>query len=238
MSNGQIATTMSYSISRLKKYIQCPYSWYKVYIEGRREDNEALSFGKAMHKIVENIGKECFKLTWVNKYMAAYLNVSFEDALYVYYKAVNNELEKSFSDISREIEGKVEEGNYTKVEMVDYDQLLNIKSNVIIDLNISNSSVLSELDMKNIFKEKIDKDLKKYTILGACNPKFAYKGIEMEKELGLLLPCNVIVYVDENDNTIVAAVDPVKSLGLSNNDDIDKVGEEIFNRLTNVIENM
>jgi len=98
--------------------------------------------------------------------------------------------------------------------------------------------VLSELDMKNIFKEKIDKDLKKYTILGACNPKFAYKGIEMEKELGLLLPCNVIVYVDENDNTIVAAVDPVKSLGLSNNDDIDKVGEEIFNRLTNVIENM
>ncbi|MCF8000649.1 MAG: DUF302 domain-containing protein [Halanaerobiales bacterium] len=98
--------------------------------------------------------------------------------------------------------------------------------------------VLTELDMKKIFKEKIDKDLKKYTILGACNPKFAYQGIEMEKELGLLLPCNVIVYVNSSDDTIVAAVDPVKSLGLSNNKDIDKVGEEIFNRLTNVIESM
>lgn len=98
--------------------------------------------------------------------------------------------------------------------------------------------VLSELDMKSIFKEKIDKELDEYTILGACNPKFAYEGIELETELGLLLPCNVIVYIDDSDNTIVAAVDPIKSLGLSNNSDIDKVGEKIFKRLTNVIESM
>lgn len=98
--------------------------------------------------------------------------------------------------------------------------------------------VLSELDMKSIFKEKIDKDIKKYTILGACNPKFAFEGIGIEKELGLLLPCNVIVYVDDSDNTVVAAVDPIKSLGISNNQDIDKIGEKIFNRLTNVIESM
>jgi len=74
--------------------------------------------------------------------------------------------------------------------------------------------------------------------LRAYNLKFAYQGIELENELSLLIPCNVIDYVDNSDNTIVAAVDPVKSLGLSNNKDIDPVGEEIFNRLTNVIESI
>ena len=68
--------------------------------------------------------------------------------------------------------------------------------------------VLSEIDMKAKLKEKLDVDYKRYVILGACNPPLAYKALQADPEIGLLLPCNIIVYETGTDESVVSAVDP------------------------------
>ncbi|RAK06509.1 uncharacterized protein (DUF302 family) [Halanaerobium saccharolyticum] len=98
--------------------------------------------------------------------------------------------------------------------------------------------VLTELDMKKIFKEKLDKEMNNYIILEACNPAFAFEGIAEEPGLGLLLPCNVIVYETENQEVKVAAVDPEKALGMSANKRVNEIAQEIKARLERVIENV
>ena len=68
--------------------------------------------------------------------------------------------------------------------------------------------VLSEIDMKAKLKEKLDVDYKRYVILGACNPPLAYKALQADPEIGLLLPCNIIVYETGTGESVVSAVDP------------------------------
>ena len=68
--------------------------------------------------------------------------------------------------------------------------------------------VLSEIDIKEKLKEKLNVDFKRYIILGACNPPLAYKALQAEPEIGLLLPCNVIVYEIDSRSSVVAAIDP------------------------------
>jgi uncharacterized protein (DUF302 family) len=74
--------------------------------------------------------------------------------------------------------------------------------------------VLSEIDLKEKLKEKLGVDYKHYVILGACNPPLAYKALQAEPEIGLLLPCNVIVYDADDGGTIVSAIDPNSMLGV------------------------
>ncbi|HEX7707447.1 MAG TPA: DUF302 domain-containing protein [Thermoanaerobaculia bacterium] len=74
--------------------------------------------------------------------------------------------------------------------------------------------VLSEIDMREKLKEKLDVDYRRYVILGACNPPLAYKALQAEPEIGLLLPCNVIVYESEDGTSVVAAVDPNAMLSI------------------------
>ena len=97
--------------------------------------------------------------------------------------------------------------------------------------------VLAEIDMKKTFKEKLDKNMDNYIILEACNPAFAFEGIAEESELGLLLPCNVIVYEDDK-KTKVAAIDPEQALGMSENERVNEIAKEIKSRLEKVIENI
>ena len=105
------------------------------------------------------------------------------------------------------------------------------------ELKAEGFGVLAEIDMKKTFKEKLDKDMDNYIILEACNPAFAFEGIAEESELGLQLPCNVIVYEDDKE-TKVAAIDPEKALGMSEDERVNEIAQEIKSRLERVIENI
>lgn len=95
--------------------------------------------------------------------------------------------------------------------------------------------VLSEIDIKAAMKEKLGLDYRQYKILGACNPNLAHQGLEEEYELGLLLPCNVIVYEDE-EGSVVAAVDPKTMLDVVGNESLSRIAEEAEGRLGRALE--
>jgi len=95
--------------------------------------------------------------------------------------------------------------------------------------------VLSEIDLDQKFKEKLNVDFRKYKILGACNPSFAYKALQSEDKIGTMLPCNVIVQELGADETEVAAIDPVASMMAIDNKDVAEISKEIKEKLNRVI---
>jgi len=98
--------------------------------------------------------------------------------------------------------------------------------------------VLSEISLSEKLKEKLNVDYPKYTILGACNPAFAYKAIQEENKIGTMLPCNVVVrQVDEN-SVEVAAIDPVASMLAVENEKVTGVAGEIKAKLSRVIDSL
>ncbi len=95
--------------------------------------------------------------------------------------------------------------------------------------------VLAEIPIHKALKEKLNVDYPRYVILGACNPQLAYKALQSEPELGLLLPCNVIVYATD-EGTRVSAIDPDIMLGMIDNPVLTEVAHEVRTRLERVLE--
>lgn len=94
--------------------------------------------------------------------------------------------------------------------------------------------VLSEIDVRATMKEKLDVDYEPYVILGACNPQLAHRALQAEHELGLLLPCNVIVH-EHDGRSAVAIVDPAAMLGVVDNPTLRAVADEAKARLQRVV---
>ena len=94
--------------------------------------------------------------------------------------------------------------------------------------------VLTEIDFKATMKKKLDVDFQKYVILGACNPPLAHRALSAEPAIGLLLPCNVIVYEDEAGGSVVSLVDPIAMLGFVDNAALAPVAQEARTRLEKV----
>lgn len=97
--------------------------------------------------------------------------------------------------------------------------------------------VLTRIDIKDTFKKKIDVDFRPYTIMGACNPKLAHHALSTELQIGLLLPCNVIVYQDDNGVT-VTAVDPEATLGRTGVEGLGEVAAQVKSMLAAAIESL
>lgn len=95
--------------------------------------------------------------------------------------------------------------------------------------------ILTTIDVKDTLKNKINVDFKNYTILGACNPPIAHKALQTEEELGLLLPCNVVVYEKDN-KTVVSIFDPMMMTKLVDNDNIIPIATEVKEKLQRVLE--
>ena len=86
--------------------------------------------------------------------------------------------------------------------------------------------VLTEIDVKRTLKEKKDIDFRRYVILGACNPGFAHRALSAEIDIGLLLPCNVVVY-ESDEGTVVETIDPIVTLGRVRNPALEPLGGEV-----------
>jgi uncharacterized protein (DUF302 family) len=97
--------------------------------------------------------------------------------------------------------------------------------------------VLCEIDIKAKLKEKLGVDFRNYMILGACNPTLAFEALKEEIDLGLLLPCNVVVYED-GSKTVVAAIDAAKMMMVVGNEDLDKTAQIVNEKLQHVIETL
>ena len=95
--------------------------------------------------------------------------------------------------------------------------------------------VLTEIDVKDTLKKKLDVDFRRYKILGACNPTLAHKALETEIELGVMLPCNVIVYEGNEGKTVVAAIDPMQTVAATGNPRLREIATEVRARLTRVL---
>ncbi len=98
--------------------------------------------------------------------------------------------------------------------------------------------VLTEIDVQATLKAKLDVDFRKYRILGACNPSFAHRALELESRIGLMLPCNVIVQEMSEGRVEVAAIDPLASMQAVENRSLAEVGAKVREKLARVIESV
>jgi uncharacterized protein (DUF302 family) len=96
--------------------------------------------------------------------------------------------------------------------------------------------VLTEIDVKATLKKKLDKGFRKYVILGACNPSYAYRSLEADLDVGLLLPCNVIVYETDDKKVYIAAINPVSALEIIQSQELRNIAEEVSEKLKRVVE--
>ena len=108
-------------------------------------------------------------------------------------------------------------------------------SRVTEELKKEGFGILMEIDVKETLKKKLDVDFKKYKILGACNPHFAYQALQKEDKIGTMLPCNVIVLEAEEGKIEVAAIDPMASMQAVQNPDLQSVAEQVQAKLRGVI---
>ncbi len=113
----------------------------------------------------------------------------------------------------------------------NFDEAL---ARVTAALKVEGFGVLTEIDVKETLKKKLDVDFRPYKILGACNPPLAYRALSTVPEVGLLLPCNVTVSYVADNVTEVSIIDPLSMLGFINHPDLEPVAEEARARLDRV----
>ncbi len=109
---------------------------------------------------------------------------------------------------------------------------------VVVSLKNEGFGVLTEIDVKETLKKKLDVDFQKYTILGACNPSFAYEALKAEDKIGIMLPCNVIVQEISEGEVEIAAVDPVASMKAVESPALLEIANQVQEKLRKVIESL
>jgi uncharacterized protein (DUF302 family) len=122
---------------------------------------------------------------------------------------------------------------FNKTVSLGFDEAI---TRVTDELKKEGFGILTEIDVKETLKKKIDVDFRRYKILGACNPQFAYRALMLEDKVGTMLPCNVIV--QELDNGVeIAAIDPIESMQAIKNPGLGDIATEVQTRLKRVIDN-
>lgn len=109
---------------------------------------------------------------------------------------------------------------------------------VVVSLKNEGFGVLTEIDVKETLKKKLDVDFQKYRILGACNPSFAYEALKAEDKIGIMLPCNVIVQEISEGEVEIAAVDPVASMKAVENPALLEIANQVQEKLRKVIKSL
>ena len=124
---------------------------------------------------------------------------------------------------------------FNKVVNLTFDEAIN---KVTEELEKEGFGVLTQIDVKEAFKKKINVDIRKYRILGACNPQYAYKALQAEDKIGTMLPCNVIVQERDDGKVEIAAIDPIASMQSVKNELLGEIAVTVQTKLKKVIENI
>ena len=124
-------------------------------------------------------------------------------------------------------------GFVKKLEGTTYEQAI---EKVTAALKERGFGVLTEIDVKATLKKKIDADFRPYIILGACNPNIAHKALQAESQLGLFLPCNVVVQEDEAGDVLVSVIDPVAMFEIIGNPQLNEEAKEVAGLLKGALE--
>jgi uncharacterized protein (DUF302 family) len=122
---------------------------------------------------------------------------------------------------------------FTKTLTASFDEAI---QHVTDSLKTEGFGIISEINMHEKFKEKLGIDFRKYRILGACNPAYAYKALQAEEKVGTMLPCNVIVIDKENGQTEISVVNPIASMMAIRNPELELIASEVTEKLKRVIE--
>ena len=125
--------------------------------------------------------------------------------------------------------------HFSKTLTVPFDAAV---ARVVEALKREGFGVLTDIDVKATLKQKLDVDFRPYRILGACNPKLAYRALELEDKIGTMLPCNVVVQEHAGGKVEVSAVDPVASMQAIENPELAEVANEVRGRLRKVVESV
>jgi uncharacterized protein (DUF302 family) len=123
----------------------------------------------------------------------------------------------------------------SKTVSCSYDEAI---EKVTEELKNEGFGILTEIDVKETLKKKLDVDFRKYRILGACNPPLAYKALQNEENIGVMLPCNVIVQEKQDGSVQVSAINPMVAMKTVGNESLSEVAEAVTRKLENVINNL
>lgn len=118
---------------------------------------------------------------------------------------------------------------------VGYDKFKEVEKATRDILAEHGFGILTEIDAQETLKDKIDADIRPYKILGACNPPFAHKAIVLVPEIGALLPCNVIIYENENGRIVVSAMNPKEAMSVVKVDKLNELADEVNEIMKEVI---
>ena len=124
---------------------------------------------------------------------------------------------------------------FSKTLPVGFDEAIQQTTNALKDKGFG---IITEIDVKKTFKEKLGVEFRNYRILGACNPKLAYEALQLEDKVGTMLPCNVVVNETAQGRTEVAAIDPVASMQAIDNPQLRQSAARVRTLLQNVIESL
>ena len=109
---------------------------------------------------------------------------------------------------------------------------------VIEELKKEGFGVLTDIDVQSTLKKKLDVNFRKYRILGACNPQFAYQALQKESRIGTMLPCNVIVQETERGTVEVSAIDPISSMQAVQNPELEGIANQVQAKLKRVVDRL
>ena len=124
---------------------------------------------------------------------------------------------------------------FTKTTTLAYEQAL---ITVQDELKKEGFGIITEIDVRETLKKKLNVDFRKYKILGACNPSFAHQALQLESRIGTMLPCNVIVQECEDGQTEVSAINPLESMRAVANSSLENIGSQVAAKLKSIIDRL
>ena len=114
----------------------------------------------------------------------------------------------------------------------------NAVDQITSELKKEGFGVITEIDLKEKFKEKLRVNYRNYKILGACNPEYAHKAIGVDDKIGLMLPCNILVQQHEDGHVEVSAINPLQSIGGMGDKELDKLATEVSQKLKSAVDRL